>query len=256
MSSNLCERCGAFGDLPHGWVEGDCILPHKEHSRRLLDGGLICQACADRWIEWLNEITELHGTLAAVLYVGDVVDDTAEHTHSKRSGSPSPIRLNAWALHRNEINDHITDRDGTDRPAYLGANLPDIAAVLTGWAHTVYEEHHQGEATIARTVYAAAAWLRANVTLAAASPHVDDIDAELRWVRRALRAAHGVTDAEPLFSCLSVGCRGHVWPMSAGSPACDHCGRRYGTLDMVRARGDGLPERRRLTSVKTGTGRA
>lgn len=252
-----CNLCGAFGDIPHGWVEGDCILPHRAHSRKLLNGTNVCHHCTERWTEWLQDITDLWCSLDTVIYVADVTDDTAEHTHSKRTGSPSPLRLTAWALWRNEVNDHIDNGDGTTRSAYLDGNLPDIAAVLTGWADTVYEATYKTTRT-SNTATSAIAYLTANINDAAASPHADDIDAELRWVRNALQAAHGITDPQPLFACLEVQCAGNVWPMTAGSPACDRCGRRYGTLDQVRALGYALPERKhhRLTSHREGNGHA
>jgi len=258
MSDTVCERCGAFGNIGHGWVEGDCTLPHRSHSRRLVDGGRVCRPCVDRWDEWLTEIPDLYTTLDTVLYVTDIASTDERVSHGKRTGSPSPIRLTAWALYWNEVNAKTTDQDGTIRSGYLGANLPDIPAVLAGWAQAIYEENYEGNAVIARTAYAGASWLRANIALIAASPLLDDFDAELRWVRRALHQAHGITDPEPLFGCLEITCQGNVWPMTAGSPACDQCGRRYGTLDQVRALGFALPERRRarLAHAQDGPGRA
>lgn len=256
-ASKLCERCGAFGDVPHGWVEGDCVLPHRSHSRKLVEGGLVCQPCADRWVEWLDEVIELYGTLESVLYVGGASDPAVDRvSHGKRTGSPSPIRLTAWALYWNEVNDHIEHQDGSTTATYLDGNLPDIPAVLAGWAQAIYEDRYDGTSIVAFTAYAGAAWLKANITTVAASPLLDDFDTELKWVRRALRQAHGITDPEPMFACLEVDCAGYVWPMSAGAPACDHCHRRYGTLDQVRALGYAIPERRRLTAAIEGPGRA
>lgn len=261
MSDTVCERCGAFGDLPHEKLPGDCALPHKKHSRRLIDGGRICQHCAEQWHEWLTELPDLHATLHQVLYVGSIPDDTAEHAHQKATGSPSPIRLNAWALLRNEVEDHIIDvtytpagRHEAVRSAYLDGHLPDIAAVLSGWEQAVRDDIGW-ISTASGTTTGAVAFLTAHINELAALPDAEDFHTELRWVRTALRTAHGISDPQPLFDCLTIDCGGHVWPMPAGSPRCDRCNRAYGTLDYVRAKGDGLHERpRRIRAASAGAG--
>lgn len=264
MSETVCETCGAFGNTGHGWVEGDCPLPHRTHSRKIVRGALICRPCVDRHEEWLADIPDLYATLSDVLLAGSIVDDTAEHTHTKIVGSPSPIHLMAWALlgGGGGLKDHVVEvtytefgRVTAERSAYMGGNLPDIPTVLAGWAQVAFDALYEN-ATAPDDVTGAAAALIANSEVMARSPLVDDYDAELRWVWNALRAAHGLSDPEPLFSCLTVGCGGNVWPMQAGSPACDRCHRRYGTLDYVRAKGDGLTERPRLRAAADGPGRA
>lgn len=242
--SAVCERCGAFGDMPHSWVEADCVLPHKGHSRKLVDGAHVCVPCVERWGDWLQEITDLYATLGTVMLAGDVPDDTAEHKRArKQPASPSPIRLDAWALaHPWLLNDHVTDQDGTTHAAYLGANLPNVPAVLAAWAQDCYDA--QGfTATAPDTVTGAAAVLRGHGETMARLPEVDDYDAELRWVRKALRQAHGITNPQPICACISVGCKGHVWPNHGEQPRCDRCGRRYGTLDLVRAK---APDKREM----------
>lgn len=233
--SNLCERCGAFGTLGHSWVEGDCVLPHRNHSQRLVTGTHVCEPCTERWADWLAEILDLYATLGDVLLAGSVPDDTAQHKHQRKApASPSPLRLDAWALLHNQVNDHIDNGDGTISAAYLGPNLPNIPEVLTGWAQAVFDAlawTHKAPDTVS----SATAVLRGHTTILAGLPDVDTFDAELRWVRKALRDAHGLAAPKPLGSCLTVGCTGRVWPDPAHrDPQCDRCRRRYGTNDLVR----------------------
>lgn len=233
--SNLCERCGRFGDLPHGWVEGDCVLPHKGHSQKLVAGTHVCQPCLERWAEWLTEITELYATLGTVLAVGSIPDDTARHDHQKITGSPALMRLGAWALlHPEGLNSHVLGEDGELHHTGL-SGLPDVADVLHNHAQAVFDA--QGWTMDAPdTVTGASAVIRSNLAVLAGTPDVDTFDAELRWVRRALRTAHSISDPLPVFRCITVDCTGQVWRMTAGSPQCDRCRRRYGTLDFVRAK--------------------
>lgn len=232
--SRLCERCGAFGDLPHGWVEGDCILPHKNHSRKLVAGSQVCQPCVDRWGDWLTEIVDLYATLSDVLLAGSVPDDTAEHKHQRKApASPSPIRLDAWALlHPEGLNAWVKGDDGVLHPVGM-AGLPDVADVLRNWAQAAFDAHGW-TMEAPDTVSGAAVACRVDLETIAGLPDCDTFDAELRWVRRALRSAHGISNPSPLGACLNVGCGGMVWPDHGASPRCDRCSRRYGTLDLVR----------------------
>lgn len=247
-------RCGAFGDMPHVWVESDCVLPHKGHSRKLLAGTFVCHGCVDRWTEWLPEIVDLYADLGSVLPLGSIPDDTAEHAHTARDGSPAMFRLDAYALLRpREINPIVTDdRQAAPRHTWL-TGIPQVPDLLANWAEAIWDALGWGDGW-PTTVSGATAAIRANITVLAGLPDVDTFDAELRWIRRSLHQAHGISDPEPLFACISDQCGGNVWPMLAGSPACDRCGRRYGTLDYVRARGDGLHDKRSLPSLKLGNG--
>ena len=221
-----CTRCGAAPDAPrHTWVEGDCILGHKQHTRATI--GHVCTGCVDRHRDWLREVVELYGTLWQVLEPGSVPDDTAEHGKPrKQPASPAPIRLAAWAM--------LHDRDRLRSTGHYGTDLPDIPAVLTGWAQYVHDEHHW-TTTAPDTVAGAAATLTAQAEFLARTPEIDTYDAELRWMRRHLRAAHGVTQPQPVGRCPSLDghgteCRGPLWPDRYGRMAvkCGRCGREFG----------------------------
>jgi hypothetical protein len=228
-----CEHCGR-SDGQHDWSDGDCVLPHRKHSRSLVTGTHVCQHCVNRHVDWVREITELYATLNTVLYVGSVTDEPGEYQKPrKRPASPSPLRLEAWALYTNQINTTILLPDGTYEAAYLGGNLPDVPDTLANWAQAVYDAH-EWISTAPTTVSGAAAVLTADADMLAGLPDVDTYDAELRWVRRALRQAHGISDPKPLGACMSVECRGMVWPNAGQQPKCDRCGRRYGHLDLLR----------------------
>lgn len=233
-TANLCERCGAFGEIPHGWVEGDCVLPHRAHSRKLVAGTHVCEPCLERWDEWLAEVVDLYATLPDVLRVGSISDDTAEHQHMKVSGSPALMRLGAWALlHPRMLNSHVKGDDGELH--HTGTDgLPDVADVLHNHAQAVYDaKGWTGQAP--DTVSGAAAVIRSNREVLAGTPDVDTFDAELRWVRRSLRTAHGISDAKPVGRCPSLDgwgreCGGPLWPARGGSMSvsCSHCGRKFG----------------------------
>lgn len=234
--AGCCERCGAEEGQRHGWVEGDCILPHRNHSRRLVAGAHVCEPCVERHREWLGEIVELYAGLSAVLFVDSMEDEQTGEYQKKRKApaSPSPLRLAAWALFYNEVNPATIDvsyetgqRVETAHAAYLGGNLPDVPAVLTGWAAQMLDSQ-------AVTVFAAATALKVGAEIVACDPDVDDYDAELGWVRRALRSAHGIANPDPIGPCLNVTCKGRVWPVPGNKPKCDRCQRRYGVHDIVR----------------------
>lgn len=230
-----CPHCGSTDPDQHTWVEGDCILPHRRHSRRLLAGTHVCEPCVERHGKWLTEITELWATLGTVLDLGSVPDDTAEHKHTQRDGSPAQMRLDAWALaHPGMLNAKLRGPDGNYAiDAYLGGHVPDVRHVLAAWAEALWDTLGWGEGW-PTSVEGAAASLRANLPTIAGLPDVDTFDAELAWVRRHLRSAHGLSDPMPLGHCLSVDCGGMVWPQPGKEPRCSHCGRRYGTLALAR----------------------
>lgn len=228
--ATVCPTCGGFGSIGHQWTEGTCLLPHRYDKPAHPPAATVGFCCAwhvQRHRDALAEIVELYATLADVLEPGSIPDDTAEHGKPKKApASPAPVRLEAWAM--------LFDTDRMFLRQY-GSDLPDVPAVLTGWADATWEAMHY-TATVPTTVSGAAAILTANADTIAALPWVDDYDAELGWVRNALRRAHGLTTPHPLGDCLTVGCEGRVWrdPDGDGRPKCDRCARRYGTLDIVR----------------------
>lgn len=215
--------------MPHEWTEGTCVLPHrydKPQHPPPASIGYCCKWCVERHRLWLTEITELYATLYEVLEPGSIPDTTAEHAHvKKRPASPAPMRLEAWAM--------LFDTDRLYRTGRRD-DLPDIPAALSGWADWVFETHGY-TAPAPTTVTGAVAVLSSNAEHIACQSFVDDYDAELGWLRSALRAAHGISEPKPLGACLTVDCTGRVWrDKDGGRPKCDRCGRRYGTLDIVR----------------------
>lgn len=236
--TEACDRCGAVAGEPHQWTEGDCVLPHRRHSLNLLVGSFVCLPCVNRHREWLVEIVEMYATLTDVLLAGSLPDESSGEYEKPRKApaSPSPIRLQAWALlHTRFLNDHTVDEDGSTHAAYMGANLPNIPDVLTGWAQVAYDERGW-TADAPDTVEGASAALRVAAEVMARSAMVDDYDAELRWVRNALCAAHGrsASAARPVGRCPSLNgdgsdCGGPLWPDQAGRMAvdCGRCGRHY-----------------------------
>jgi hypothetical protein len=238
--ATVCERCGAWGSLDHEWVEGDCVLPHRYDKKThppQAKVGWCCHGCIQRHINTLTQVVDMYAMLGDVLLAGSIPDDTAEHSHVKKQpASPSPLRLEAWAM--------LLDTDrlhagGTRNPdgTFTGgepADLPDPAAVLQAWANNA-----RGTFDVPFTVAGAANALTAHAETIAASPWVDEYDAELRWLHRHLKAASGTFDIAALGDCITVtdgrDCYGQVWPAPDGDkPKCDRCGRRYGTLDLVR----------------------
>lgn len=240
----VCERCGAFGAMDHGWIEGDCILPHRNHSTRLLDGTNICVHCTDRWEEWLEQLVELYTTLGQVVLAGSIPDTTANHGHTKKApASPSPLRLDAWALiHTEQLQWAIRMDDGTmQHPGMTG--LPDIPDVMANWASAVYEALGWGDGAPSH-LSGSVAVLRANTSILAGLADVDTFDAEMRWVHRSLQRAHGLSNPKPIGQCLTVGCTGTVWP-TATEPGCNKCGRHYCTPQEVARLGVNEDIRRR-----------
>lgn len=239
MSETVCDKCGAFGDMLHTWLETDCILQHRTHSRANV--GHICQRCCDRHRSWLTEIVELYAGLPDVVDPSSIPDDTAEHKHTKKKpASPAPVRLDAWVMlaDTGRLFTAVTSPLGGMQAAYLGSNLPDIPAVLTGWAQNAIDATGVTD-TAPQTVSGAATVLTTHAETIGYQPWVDEYDAEIRWVRASLRRAHGIRPQKRLGACITVtdgkDCGGSVWPdRDGGKPRCDKCARRYGTLDLVR----------------------
>lgn len=241
----ICRRCEAKPGEPHQPVEGDCTLRHSHtkpgHPPRARIGHC-CRSCVEKHERWLGEIVDLYATLGTVIAAGSVdIGATDEYQKPRKApASPAPFRLGAWALYYNAVNPMIRV-EGSDQleAAYLGEHLPDIAFVLAQWAEAVYDELGYGTGW-PTTVAGAAAVLKTNVEVTARISDVDTYDAELAWVRRALRAAHGISDPQPLGHCMTVqnerSCGGLVWPGGGEQPKCDRCGRKYGTLDLVKLR--------------------
>lgn len=238
-----CRRCGQIGS--HEQLDDDCVLHHRKPHVHA-DHGLLCEPCVDRHKEWVREISDLYATLDQVVLAGSIADETADHMHTKKAAaSPSPLRLDAWALlHPEQLNDQITAGprlpDGTYElvDAKLGANLPDVAAVLARWASATYGALGW-TAAAPIWVKGAAAVLETHAETVATLADVATYDTELRWVRRALRSAQGLTDPKPLGRCLTVNngreCSGNVWPdRYGGQPCCSRCRRRYSDRDLVK----------------------
>jgi len=252
MTEGLCRRCGAFGGMDHGWVEGDCMLPHKNHSAATV--GHCCAWHVERHQAWLGEIAELYDDLPDVVDEGSVPDDTAEHKHTKRPASPALMRLEAWSMvyEADDLwaaGDVSADSRTWDGDGILGRNylrgLPDVAAVMGSWAQGCVDSLGM-TFTVSRRVSANAALLKTNAEHIATQAWVDDYDAELGWLRRCLRRAHGISDPEPLAPCIDVTngreCHGMVWP--GQPPKCDRCARKYNTLDLVRLKKTAIDAKR------------
>jgi hypothetical protein len=222
----VCDRCGR-DDGTHEWREGDCILRHRNHSTRLIDDAQVCVWCVQRHQTWLREILDLYATLDQVLEPGSIPDDTADHKRPKKpADAPAPIRLEAWAL--------LFD---TDRLKTTGrhSDLPDIPSVLTGWAQNACDDRDLTGASLDGTVMTSARLLTEHAEFIASRPWVDEYDAELAWVRQALRQAHGVSEGrQPVGRCPSLDgdgkeCGGPLWPDRHGAMAvtCGACQRRF-----------------------------
>jgi hypothetical protein len=209
VTGSGCGRCGG-ADGQHTWVDQDCVLPHKGHSTRLLEGAHVCINCVDRHRDWLTEIVELFGTLHLLLVPplssGAASPDGDYEKPRKAPEAPVPVRLDVLAM--------LSDRARlfrTGRPS----DLPDVPSVMEGWAQAFYEATYDGDVP-GYTLAAAAAVLRANAEAMARLPIIDEFDAELRWVRSHLRRAHGISSPKPVGKCPTLTdagtCGGPLWP--------------------------------------------
>lgn len=233
-----CDWCGTFDQKQHVWIEGDCILRHRQHTKATI--GHVCGHCLDKWGVWLVEIVDLYATLREVLPLGSIPDDTAEHKHMKKTGSPAMFRLDAYALLRpSEINPVVQERpEDPVRHTWL-TGLPQVPDLLSNWAQAIWDARDWGQGW-PTTVTGAAAAISSNRETIAHLPDVDTFDAELKWIRRSLRNTHGLQDPVSLGHCIEVidgkDCDGQVWPAKNPSqdPRCDACKRRYDPLSLVR----------------------
>lgn len=223
----VCEHCGSTVGK-HSWTEGDCLLPHRGHARRLIPNTFVCVWCVTRHHEWLREILDLYATLNEVIEPGSVPEDVAgDHKRPKKpADQPAPVRLAAWAM--------LFDADrlrATGQPT----DLPNIPAVLTSWAQNAMDDRGLAGASLNGSAMTAVRILTEHAEFIASRPWIDTYDAELSWLRRALRAAHGIhEDREPVGRCRSltgdgVECGGPLWPDRSGAMAveCGTCHRRF-----------------------------
>jgi hypothetical protein len=238
---DYCNQCGVIGGRAdqHIWIEGDCLLPHRldrPNHPPAAKHGLICGNCVDRHKTTLTEILELWATLHLVVAQGSIHEELAQHQKPrKQPGSPAPMRLTAWIMlyDRERLRPGIRTTEGTIETLPLTQALPDIPAVLAGWATQI-------QPTIKATDTAAIAALTVNAEAIGHQPWVDEYDTELRWILTKLRNAHAITNQKPLARCIQTTnghrCTGHVWPRSSTAPKCDRCHHTYGTLELVRLR--------------------
>jgi hypothetical protein len=191
--------------------------------------GHICAGCVERLRSWLTEITELWATLAEVIPTGSVPDETAEHMEpGKQPASPAPLRLDAWSM--------LNDRARLVRLRGDDSDLPDVPAVLEVLAQRLVDDVLVWTSRAPDTVAGATALLASHLESLAASPWIDELDAELGWLRRSLRRAHGLSRAgrQPVGHCPSLdgngaACDGPLWPGRDGrmSVDCGKCGRHF-----------------------------
>jgi hypothetical protein len=223
----VCDRCGEK-DGTHVYVEGDCVLRHRNHSTRLVEGTFVCIWCVARHQSWLREILDLYATLDQVLEPGSIPDDTADHKRPKKPAeTPSPVRLEAWALLFDTARLNAWGRHPSD--------LPDIPSVLSGWAQNMCDDRDLAGAALTGTVMTAVRLLTEHADFIVSRPWVDEYDAELGWCRQALRQAHGISEGrQPVGKCPSldgdgVTCDGPLWPDRHGAMAvtCGTCKRHF-----------------------------
>jgi hypothetical protein len=282
-----CRHCGVLAGRTHQPADGDCILPHRygiKHHPPRARAGNCCRGCVHRHRDTLTEILELWALLPQVVELGSVPDDTAEHSRAKKQpASPAPFRVLAWALLHGPLPTKIraTGDDGNPieldgDPIYvdarLGAFLPNVPGLLAYRARLAVESGAMATTIKGKTtdpVSTSVIQLRAAAEHVAAQPWVDEYDAELGWILRKLREAHGIEELPPLGDCIlgkdGRECRGKVREQASGHPKCDRCGREYDTHDLVRmqiAQGErtnnpkARPPRQRLASSREGQGRA
>jgi hypothetical protein len=228
-ATSPCPRCLETG--AHTWVEGDCVLRHNysghRHPPRAVHGNA-CPHCIERQKSWLLEIVELFATLAEVLLPGSIPDTTAEHKRPKKGAeAPVPVRLGALAM--------LYDRARLNRTGDH-SDLPDVPGVLTDLAQRISDDLGVAGAYLDGTLARAAHILTVRAEDIGSSAWIDEYDAELAWVRSALRREHGLSDLpkQPVGRCPSLDgdgqqCAGPLWPDRHGAMAveCGRCRRRF-----------------------------
>jgi hypothetical protein len=230
-------------------VEGTCILPHrydKERHPPQAETGNVCSHCTERHREHLTEIVELYAGLLDVFSGVRIDQDVAEHQHQKKAAAPpAPVRrLEAWVMlfDTGRLYAQGPRRDdGSFAEDYVHTATPSVYAVLAAWCDYLYEAKNWDANDVAATVAGCASTLSAYADFIAGEPWVDDFDAEIRWLRTALRRVHGLSDPRPVADCLNTEkgteCQGQVWrpePDDGKGLRCDKCNRRYRGLDALR----------------------
>ncbi len=194
------------------------------------DPSLLCRACEDRLLGWLEKIPQ-HYTLLPDFIEHGTVDRNPESKATKSSVAQAPMRL--------EIVDLLDERHGRrwngtapadDRRGVLG--------ILESWARLVREEKNITTSETATVAYEAAT-LRRHLLWIAEQPWITELYDDIRDLHRQLADAVGDYRPKPVGVCGVVTedgeCGGPLMPARyAVGVHCTRCGASWTENDLER----------------------
>lgn len=221
--SAVCERCGAFGDMPHAWIEGDCVISHTDHEEPYV--GRVCR----RHYHWIDDV--LRQILELYVLLPDVIQPGSGPADGRPSGAvfaPAPARLDVLA---------ITDRRAKTPIDLEPGEIPDLPGTLSSWAERVRTE--RGGLELDGTVTCSVRYLRRERHWIAQQPDVTDLVLELDWLHRGI--AHAVGDTmwpRPIGVCPNCQTKLYNSPSKSGidEVTCRKCKTTWRGVDLARLR--------------------
>lgn len=215
-------------------VNGCHTRPDTDGNRHPVlteDPSLLCRACEDRLLGWLDKIGEHYLLLPDFLTPGSV-ETNPESKTTKAADPPVPVRL--------EVLDLLDTRHGR---RWLGTQAAQdrrgVLGTLESWARMVREERNLATPDDAATVIGEAAFLRRHLLWIAEQPWVDELYDDIRTLHRQLADAVGDYRPRPVGRCGVATedgeCGGALMPSrwSVGV-YCGRCGASWTETDLER----------------------
>lgn len=211
---NLRALAG-HGDIPApaarqerpGWACAIHLPPKPGHTWRPADEGYrTCGACCNllhRWLSPLGVDTEGRPDNLPYLYL----------TLDPRPGNNGPGRRSPGFASRSPGSDHVISMRDARTVQVDDTDPCSAAAILRAWVLWVWDERYDDQALnhpnyrqrrteLPATVNTAAAWLDRNLDWLTRRDTITDFHAELKELRRKLRAANGDRGQPPVGHCF------------------------------------------------------
>lgn len=200
-----------------------------------------CDRCINNMRLWLRELED-YAAIIAALAVVPAAHPTGSIGVAWGSKPPMPLTPLA-ALHKGsktreevERNSPNFDPVGAEEHDYV----PSIPNSVHGIAQGVREARDQAEPR-AWTLVSELRFLRGEIQSCAVETWVDDLHDNLRQVHHHARSMAKDSPPGPLGHCLTLDCKGTVYPAAVHDSAgrhdggrCDACQRTYTGPDLVR----------------------
>ncbi len=203
----------------------------NRHPVQTEDPSLVCRACEDRLLDWLDDIPTTYLLLPAFIEPGSV-DGNPESKTTKAANPPVPVRL--------EVLDLLDERHGRRWQGTAAADdRRGVLGTLESWARMVREERKVATPVDAATVAGEAACLRRHLLWICEQPWVTELYTDIKTLHRDLADAVGDYRPRPVGRCENItedgDCGGPLLPSKwATGVHCVRCGAQWTESDLER----------------------